>query len=374
MEKKSAYSMAGVDYSLIDPFKRLMVETGKKTLNFPNRRDVFLNEDLMHSHGAVFEYNGQCKHMWCQTQEGLGNKNWIAEWVYANDGTGRSYYDLIAQDAALMIVNDLIAQGAMPVVYTDEVAAGNSEWFEDVVRATDLARGIYNICEKVGMALGAGESPSLKYLIRAANPVKSAPSLSGCITGIIAPKDRLITGKNLQVGDAILGVESSGIHANGISLLIKKTMQLSSQFLTKLPNGNSLGDEALIPTMSYVDLVEALWKADVDVHAFLPGTGGGIAKIAYDKRPFTYRIHTWTKNIPQLFLFMQELGVSLIDCLETFNWGIGYYMFVPKKEVANVIEIGNVHNYKLYELGQVQEGERKVVFEPEGITLPPPGQ
>ena len=211
-KKKSEYALAGVDYTKLEPFKQIMIETGKKTLAFPNRKRVFINEDILHSHGAFDEflrlhpkylwnllawmqyYFGE-QPIWCKTQEGLGNKNWIAEWMYQYDGTGNSYYWGIAIDVALMAVNDLIAQGATPVIYTDEVAAGDSEWFEDQKRAKDLAQGFYDVCQMCGMALPAGESPSLKYLIKAEAPVKSAPSLSGCVTGIIWPRSNLITGQ-----------------------------------------------------------------------------------------------------------------------------------------------------------------------------------
>lgn len=71
---------------------------------------------------------------------------------------------------------------------------------------------------------------------------------------------------------------------------------------------------------------------------------------------------------------MRELGVSLEDCLTTFNWGIGYYIFVPPEEVERTISIGHKAGYELVDLGQVEEGERKVVFEPGDIILPPPGQ
>jgi phosphoribosylaminoimidazole (AIR) synthetase len=150
-------------------------------------------------------------------------------------------------------------------------------------------------------------------------------------------------------------------------------MTLPEKFLTKLSNGNTLGEEALIPTRSYVALVEALLEAEVDIHALLPGTGSGISKVAFDKRPFTYRIHTWVE-VPPLFLFMRELGVSLEDCLTTFNWGIGYYIVVPSQEVERIIKIGKQAGYQLVDLGQVEKGERKVIFEPEDIILPPPGE
>lgn len=373
MSNQSEYAKAGVDYTKLEPFKHAMIAAGKQTVTFPNKRDVYINSDVLHSHGGVFEYRGSEKHLWCNTQEGLGNKNWIAEWMYQNDGTGKTYYDQIAIDTALMAVNDVIAQGAMPVVYTDEVAAGDSEWFADEKRASDLARGFLNICKEVGMALPAGESPALKYLIKAEPPVKSAPSLSGCVTAIIAPATSLVTGTKLAVGDRIIGVTSSGIHANGISLVIKKALELPEKFLTKLPNGNMLGHESLIPTRSYVALVETLLQNNVDVHALLPGTGSGVAKIAFDSRPATYRVHTWV-DVPPLMQFMRSLGISLEDCLKTWNWGIGYYIFVPAAEVDRTITLGKTAGYELLEVGVVEAGERKTIFEPENITLAPAGE
>ena len=224
-----------------------------------------------------------------------------------------------------------------------------------------------------GMALVAGESPSLRYLVKAEPPVKSAPSLSGCVTGIIVPVTRKITGAKLRPGDHIIGVTSSGLHANGISLVIKRAMKLRDKFLTKLPNGQTLGEEALIPTRSYVALIEVLLENEINIHALLPGTGDGVGKLAFDTRPFCYFIHTWPE-VPMIFQFMRELGVPLVDCLKTFNWGVGYYIFVPPREVGRVITIGEKAGYSLADIGLVKQGERRTVFEPEGITLPPPGQ
>jgi phosphoribosylformylglycinamidine cyclo-ligase len=368
---KSEYAQAGVDYTKIEPFKMAMVRAGKQTLKFPGKRDVYIEEESLGLHGVVFRYRGDKPHLWCMTQEGLGNKNWIAEWMYQHAETGRTYYEGIGIDTALMAANDVICQGALPVIYTDEVAAGDSEWFMDEKRSHDLAESFYKVCEMCGMALPAGESPALRYLIKAEPPVKSAPSLSGCVTGIIVPAERLVTGEKLGIGDHVIGATSSGLHSNGISLVIKRALNLKDKFLHQLSNGKTLGEEALIPTRSYVRLVEALLEGNIEIHSFLGGTGGGISKIAYDKRPFTYRIKKWVEEIPPLFQFMLELGVSLEDCLTTFNWGIGFYIFVPEKEVDRTIETGRKADYELLDLGQVEEGERCVIFEPEKITLPP---
>ena len=325
----SEYAKAGVDYTKIEPFKMAMVRAGKKTLAFPNKRGVYIDEESVGAHGAVFMYRGRKPHIWCMTQEGLGNKNWIAEWMSQHAGTGRTYYEGIGIDTALMAANDVVCQGAMPVVYTDEVAAGDSEWFMDERRSLDIAESFYRACEMCGMALPAGESPALRYLVKAEPPVRSAPSLSGCVTGIIAPPTRMVTGEKLAVGDRIIGAPSSGLHANGISLVIKRALALKDKFLHLLPNGKTLGEEALIPTRSYVRLVEALQEKKIEIHSLLGGTGGGISKIAYAKKPFTYRVTRWVDEIPPLFRFMLQVGVGLKDCLTTFNWGIGFYIFVP---------------------------------------------
>jgi len=371
-KEKSAYANAGVDYTILEPFKRVMIEAGKRTLSFPHTRGVYVIEDVIHSHGAVFEYRGRRSHLWCKTQEGLGNLNWIAELMYQL--TGKSYYREIARAAALLIAIDVIAQGASPVIWTDEVAAGDSEWFKDETRRNDYAEGCVEVCKELEMAMPAGESPALRYLIKSEPPVKSAPSLSGSITGIIVPKKRIITGKNLWVGDIILGTPSVGLHSNGVSLVIKEGMKLEKNFLTVLPaTGRTLGEECLLPIPSYVKLVETLLENDVEIHSILPGTGDGVGKLAFDKRPFTYRIHSWV-DVPPLFKFMLELGVSLEDCLKTFNWGIGIYFYVPRGEVKKAIRHANKAGYDLYELGVVEKGERMTIFEPEGITLPPPGE
>jgi len=367
---KSEYAKAGVDYTKIEPFKMAMVSAGKRTLKFPNKRGVYIEPESLGAHGVVFRYRGAKPHFWCMTQEGLGNKNWIAEWMYQHAGTGRTYYEGIGIDTALMAANDVICQGALPVIYTDEVAAGDSEWFMDERRSRDLAESFYQACKMCGMALPAGESPALRYLVKAEPPVRSAPSLSGCVTGIIAPRTRMVTGDKLSVGDRIIGVTSSGLHANGISLVIKRALALKDKFLHQLPNGKTLGEEALIPTRSYVRLVEALQEKNIEIHSFLGGTGGGISKIAYAKRAFTYRVKHWVDEIPPLFQFMLEIGVSLEDCLTTFNWGIGFYIFVPEKEADRTIRTGKKAGYDLIDLGRVEAGERCVVFDPEKITLP----
>jgi len=372
MDQKSEYAQAGVDYKNIEPFKLAMIEAGKKTVHFPERRGVFVRDDAMHAHGAAYEYRGNQPHIWVNTQEGLGNKNWIAECMYRE--TGDPHYFNIGHDFVLIIAHDVLAQGALPVIFTDEVPVGNDKWFTDKKRSEDLANGIVDICKQIGVAMPAGESPALRFLLKSEPPVEAAPSLSGCVTGIVAPSKRFITGAELRPGDHILATPSTGLGANGISLVIKRALSLPEAFMTKLSDGRTLGEHALIPTREYVTLIEAMLDACIDIHALLPATGSGVSKIAYDDRPYTYIISDWVKEIPLLFRYMRELGVNLVDCLTTFNWGVGYYIYLPAEEVERAIEVADKAGYQLLDIGVVKEGKREVIFEPESLTLPPPGE
>jgi len=368
--QESAYAQAGVNYQKIEPFKRRMIRVVKDTAHIAESRGVRVITDLAHAHGGVYEVLHHPAIM-VQTTEGLGNKNWIAQWMNQCAGHNPQRYISTGICTAMMAVNDVIAQGAMPAIYTDEVAAGDSEWFSSP-EAEDLAVGFQRACQIAGMSLVAGESPSLKYLVKAAPPVLSAPILSGTVTGIIYPIKRLIDGSKLCAGDIILGATSTGLHANGISLVIKKALELPDQFMKMLPTGRTLGDEALLPTRCYVDLIDFYLNAGMEIHSLIPGTGGGISKVAFDDRPFTYRIHSWPK-VPIIFQFMCECGVPLYDCLTTFNWGVGYYIIVPPHEVGRALKLSESAGFEVMPIGVVQEGDRQVIFEPEDIKLPPPG-
>lgn len=365
-----------VNYNEAKVLREAMQKMGKRTLEFPNKRGVFVDKSSIGGHGALYSYEGPYRPKWNQVTEILGNQNWLAERMYKD--TGESYHRAIGNNFAQIIVYDVLP--ALPVVFTDEIAANSYAWGMDDQRRNDFIEGLYQACKACGMALPAGDSSALKYLVNALPPVESAPVLVGSIVGIYAPPERIITGENLQPGDHIVAVPSSGIHMNGHSLVIGRGSTLKDQFLHKLPNGHTLGEEALIPAASYVNLVEAWMESEVKIHALLAGTGGGLSKIAFDNREYTYCINDWFTEIPPLFQFMHDLGVSFDDVVTTFNMGAGYYAFVPADNVEHVIDVGKAAGYELLDVGVVEKGNRKVVIaeglvfnNKEPIALSPPG-
>ncbi len=142
----------------------------------------------------------------------------------------------------------------------------------------------------------------------------------------------------------------------------------------KVIGGKIIGEELLTPTRSYVGLVEALLDDSVHVSALMPGTGDGVSKICKLGR-FTYRIHSWV-DVKEIFLFMREkFGIPIKDCLTTFNWGIGYYIFVRAGGVYRATEAARRAGFELIEIGDVREGDHQVIFGPENdLILEPPSE
>ncbi len=352
------YAAAGVDYSKIRPFKKRMQEVVERTRHFSEKRNVFV-DGL-----GCYEYRGKDPHKWKSVTEGLGNKNHLAEWLYEHTGNTQCF-EAISLDAMRMALNDVAAFGAMPVVYTDEVATGNSEWFADPGRAKSAAEGFFRGCELDGVALVGGESPSLKYL------VKNYPVMSGCAVGIIAPKHRRIDNTKVRPHLCIVGAASNGLHANGASIVIDRGPSLPQGYLTQVPGGRTFIEEILKPTISYVRLVEVIQEFGVPIEGIVPGTGGGVAKLMDAIPDVSFEISEWMA-VPPVFKFMQrKFGMSLESCLTTFNWGVGYYLFVSPPFVNIVCEIGEKAGYQMAHLGMVKEGPPQVDFLPEHIVLPP---
>ncbi|MBX4205209.1 MAG: hypothetical protein KW788_03445 [Candidatus Doudnabacteria bacterium] len=353
------YAAAGVDPSLIKPFKQLMRNVTERTRTFPQRRGVYVDTE------GCYNYTGNQAHKWKQVTEGLGNKIEIAEIVYRTTGVAK--FDSSALDTMRMAFNDAAAQGAMPVTYTDEVAPANSPWFNDSIRAKSMAEGFYQGCEHDDVALVGGESPALRFLV-IDNPV-----MSGCVVGLITPISRQIKNSEVVPGLVMVGVGANGLHSNGTSLVLDRGPKLSPDgLLSRMPNGEIFADAILRPTPSYVRLVERIQDAGITIVGIVPGTGGGVAKLM-DAIPkeMTFRIRRWM-GVPYVLQFMRErFELGIRSCLTTFNWGVGYYLFVRPEDAEAVCKIGEDWGHPMAILGETVEGPMQVDFQPEKEVFTP---
>lgn len=343
------YKASGVDYDWIDPFKRLAQKWAKRTSTIAGTwgESAFVWEEKDCFRAMVIE--------------GLGTKNLVADAM--RTVTGKTYYGAIAQDCVAMIVNDLITVGATPQVINAYFAVGDSHWFADTKRAEDLVRGWAKACIRSGAMWGGGETPILKGIVRT-----DSIDLAGSVVGIIKPKIRLLSGDDIAIGDAIVLIESSGIHANGLTLARRVADKLPKGYATRLPDGSMYGEALLSPTYIYAELVDAFFDAGIPLHYLVNITGHGWRKLMRAKRNLTYMI-TSISDSPPIFNFIKSFAdLTDQEMYATFNMGVGFAVYVPEKSVVRAIAIAKNLHLRAWRAGHIESGKRQVVITPKRIV------
>ena len=376
------YAGTGVNYDEMDPFKRKAQLAARETAGNIARLNSGEFREFKPSRGESAYLIEAAKSYFAHVEEGLGTKNLVADAMY--DLTGKSYYNNIAQCTVAMIVNDIITLGALPLSVAMHIAVCNSDWFNDEQRSDDLIAGWKHACDLARCVWGPGETPTLNGLV-----VSEKSLLAGSAMGIIKPKERLITG-NIQHGDVIVIIESSGIHANGLTLtrhiaertdgfwrkmghrLFPHTINLRALqdgYLTLLPDGRTYGETLLEPTLIYVDVVEDCLDAGIDIHYAVNVTGHGWRKFMRATQPFTYVIDTLPTQLP-IFNFIQEHGpVDDLEAYGNLNMGAGFALYVPESQGKQVVEIAKHLGKCAFIAGYIEKGEKKVIIRPKNIEF-----
>jgi phosphoribosylformylglycinamidine cyclo-ligase len=260
-------------------------------------------------------------------------------------------------------VNDLITVGATPLVVQAYWAAGGSDWFGDAQRAQALVAGWKKACEVCNVAWGGGETPALAGIVEAGRI-----DLAASCTGLINPKQRLSVGDALAAGDAIVLLDSSGIHANGLSLARKLVERLPQGYLTEIEPGLSYGEALLAPTVLYSPVTEALWAAGIVPHYNANITGHGWRKLLRHPGQFTYRVHTVPPVPPVLKFIQQQAQQDDHEAYGTLNMGAGFALFVAAADAQRTVEIAQGLGIGARVAGTVEAGPKQVLIEPLGIT------
>lgn len=354
------YSNSGVNYGSIDPAKVSAQEAAKST-----------SKNLTaHGMAELPQSRGESAYVWQEGDvhkalvvEGLGTKNLVADAMRAF--TGKTYYDQVAQDTVAMIVNDLVVVGALPNVINAYFAIGDSAWMEDKQRSGDLIRGWAHACELSEAAWGGGETPALKGII---NP--ETIDLAGSAVGTIKNSEHLVLGDKLTEGDRIVLVESSGIHANGLSMARAIADGLPEGYATKLSDGRSYGEALLTPTHIYVQLVRLLQEQNLDVHYMVNITGHGWRKLMRASKENLSYVIEQVPPVPTEFSFIQEqANASLKEMYGNFNMGAGFAVYAPANQAEKVVEVAQAAGLKAWDAGRVEAGNKSVFIEPLDIRF-----
>ncbi|MBI4035877.1 phosphoribosylformylglycinamidine cyclo-ligase [Candidatus Daviesbacteria bacterium] len=359
MNKKITYSQTGVDYSVMDPLKKLAQQKGKDTAK------NLTNFNIKEVEGS----RGESAYVWEEKDcyrafvvEGLGTKNLVADAVQKI--TGKTYYEQIAQDTIAAIVNDILTVGAIPQVINAYFGSGSPNWFSDTDRSQALIEGWAKACDIAGATWGGGETPGLSGII---NP--DTLDLAGACIGTIEPKSKLTLGDKLKDGDNILLIESSGIHTNGLSLARTIAENLPEGYATLLPDQKMYGETLLVPSFIYVNLVKSLFEQGIDPHYMVNITGHGWRKLIRANKEFTYLINQVPPVLPIFEFLKQHSGSSDYEMYGNFNMGAGFAIYLPEDQIEKAQKIASEQGFKSWNAGIVQKGPRKVVIEQKQITF-----
>ncbi|MBX4198756.1 phosphoribosylformylglycinamidine cyclo-ligase [Candidatus Parcubacteria bacterium] len=362
MTERMTYKGTGVDYQALDPFKRMCQERAALTADNARRYDVSSFES---SRGeSAFLFGWRDGPIYGLVEEGLGTKSLVADAMYKL--TGKSYYDQIAQDSVAMIVNDMATLGIAPLVIAMHLAVGSSDWFKDEPRVRDLIEGWGRACDIARAIWGPGETPTLKGII-----MPEASLISGSAVGMPMSTDPLYA-LDISEGDRIIIFESSGIHANALTLARQIAEKLPEGYLTKLSDGTMYGEALLTPTHIYSAAVEDCLD-EFRIKYAVNITGHGWRKLMRAQTPFTYVI----ERLPSqqlIFDFIQEHGpVSDEEAFGNLNMGGGFALFVsPDVSVEQVSEVlaKKGHPFKAVDAGHIEVSDQKrVVIGPKNLVF-----
>jgi phosphoribosylformylglycinamidine cyclo-ligase len=346
------YAAAGVDYDLLDAFKRECQSAAAATVGALDALGLKEPKAVRGDSAYLVETpDGFIAHV----EEGLGTKNLVADSML--EATGRSHYHAIAIDLVATIVNDLITSGARPAIVAMHAAVGDARWFAHEKRRQDLAAGFAEGCRLAGAVWGGGETPALKGVV-----ADQAIVLGGSAIGLINPKSRRITG-DIQDGDAIVLVASNGVHANGLTLCRRIAETLPAGYRTPItPDGPSYGEALLAPSVIYAPLVAACQDAGLAIHYAIHVTGHGWRKLMRAEAPVVYRV-TNPGEPPPLFKFLMKAGpIAAKEAWGTFNMGAGFALIMPQASAAQAVQLAAQAGLKAWIGGHVaSEDGRKAV-------------
>jgi len=296
------YAAAGVD---IEKENRAISALAKK-LTYKRRGFGAPLTDVGHYAGLI-DFG---EYALALTTDGVGSKVLIANEM--------KRWNTVGIDCIAMNVNDLLAMGIEPLAFVDYIAISKPD--EEIMR--QIGEGLAKGAEISRITIVGGETATLPDIVKGFD-------LAGTCLGMVK-KDSIITGERIKIGDAIVGLPSSGVHSNGYSLVRRIIKDSGYSYHDPFPyKETTIGDELLIPTRIYMEVLDA--AREFNIHGLAHITGSGLMKL--------HRITRYGFNIsnplePQpIFKFLQEEGnVEEVEMYRTFNMGMGFAVVLPKGE------------------------------------------
>jgi phosphoribosylformylglycinamidine cyclo-ligase len=288
--------------------------------------------------------------------DGVGTKLLVAEML--------DKYDTVGIDCVAMNVNDLLCIGAEPLAMLDYIAVQEA----DPAMLEAIGKGLYEGARQANISIPGGEIAQVRELINGIRPGRGF-DLAGACVGLV-PLDKVIVGQDIRPGDVVIGLPSSGIHSNGLTLardvFFTRAKMRPDQQVPEF--GRSLGEELLEPTRIYVREVLDVLRSGVAVKAMAHITSDGLTNLLRVQSVVGYVLDT-LPTPPPVFSLLQALGkVPDAEMFQVYNMGVGFCLVVAPSDVDRALAVLRRHGTAPLVLGRAVSDPDRTVRLPNGLV------
>ncbi len=289
--------------------------------------------------------------------DGVGTKILIAQMM--------DKYDTIGIDCVAMNVNDVVCVGAEPIAMTDYIATQTAE--RELL--TELGKGLLRGAQLAGISIPGGEVAQVAEMIHGFRQGRAFDLVGTCV-GVI-PTDRILVGQDIRDGDVVIGLASSGIHSNGLTLarhvLLDQAKLQVTDYVAEF--GCSVGEELLKPTTIYVPFALACLRMGLPIKAFIHVTSDGFLNLTRVDSRVGYVIEDLLE-VPPIFELIQRAGdVADEEMFRVFNMGTGFCVVASPEATGSILTIAAEAGCPAKVIGQaVADTERTVRITPRRLA------
>ena len=282
--------------------------------------------------------------------DGVGTKILVAQ------ALGK--YDTVGIDCVAMNANDIICVGARPLAMVDYIALESAD---DHLLA-ELGKGLARGAELASISIPGGELAQVRDMVKGEHPGTGFDLVGTCIGSVRL--DEVLTGKALQPGDLLVGLASSGVHSNGLTLA-RRVLDNLNEYVPEF--GRTAGEELLEPTTIYVSAAMAVLEAGIRPRAMAHLTGDGYLNLSRCEADVSFVLDSLPEPPPVFQLIKSRGEVTIAEMYRVFNMGIGFVIAVAPADVDSTLKVVAAKGYRPSVIGHVVAGEAK------SVTLTQPG-
>jgi phosphoribosylformylglycinamidine cyclo-ligase len=334
------YADVGIDVDKIKSIQSFIGKSIKGTHSLPKKGKIL--SGFGHYAGLI-EFNNNILTL---HTDGVGSKILVAQ--------AMNKYNTIGIDCIAMNVNDTVCLGATPVGYLSYVALEKTN--DNLLK--EINKGLVKGAKMSNIAIVGGETAILPDIITGQEKDHNF-DLAGMVLGILENKKEMILGNNIKPSDIIIGIRSSGIHSNGLTLarevLLKQhDINDKSDFISK-----TIGDELLTPTTIYSDVIlKIVKKFGTRIHGLAHITGGAFTKLKRLNEQVDYVLDNLPKIDGIFKQIMMEGNISEKEMYRTFNMGIGFCVIAARESASEILETIQAERLNASIIGHIRKNGR----------------